>query len=127
VTYVALFLALFVFVGIIRMSGVANRSVDALQATRQSVAVIASRDLSDGEKEFRIRKAARFMLRALASIAVWSAIAIVFAVGIVAAGGLIDLYRFDHAVVVAGSWPFIVIASATMTAVWIALTRYGSK
>lgn len=126
-TYLALLMALIFFMAVIRFGGVAERSIDVVQTTRKSVAVMASPAFNDDEKEARIRGAAGYLLRSFVRIAFWSVLAIIVSIGVVAIGALIGFYRMDHAAAIAAGWPFILGAGAAMTAVWIVLDRYRSR
>ena len=121
--YIALSLALILFMVVLRLGRVVERSVDVVRAARGSVGAMTSSVLSDEEKEARIRRDALRMMRAFAGITFWSAVAVAVPLATVVLAGLAGFYDLDRAAAIAGSWWFILAATAGMTVAWWGLSR----
>lgn len=121
--YLAFAIALLLFVAMLRLGRVIERSVAVVATVRGATTVMASSTLSDDEKETRIQQDALAMLRAFAILTFWSAAAIGLSVLAVVLGSSLGLYNLDKAVAAASSWEVIVVASLVMTAFLIIRRR----
>ena len=95
----------------IRFLGLVARSRQVVDAVRGALAVIRAEDLDDHEKEIRIQKAATRMLLLFGSLlwrtVVLLAIPLLFLALWIALGTI----SVSETVRIAGSWPFILVAS----------------
>ena len=121
--YISLSLALILFMAVLRLGRVVERSVDVVRAARGSVGAMTSSVLSDEEKEARIRRDAIRMMGAFAGITFWSAVAVAVPLATVVLAGLAGFFDLDRAAAIAGSWWFILAATAGMTVAWWGLSR----
>lgn len=117
--YLVLALALALFVAVLKLGRVVERSLAVMTTMREATGVMTSTTLSDDEKEARIQRDALAMLRAFALLTFWSLGAAVTAVLFVATGGALDLYDIKSVVAAAASWEVIVVAGIAMTALFV--------
>ena len=125
--YLSLALALIVFMGVVRLGDLVERSVEVVRTARHAVAIITSPGLSDEQKEASVQDAARRLLKTLVAMVFWSATAVAAPVLLVVTGGALGLYSLDRAVDIAGSWAFIAIAALVMTAIWAIMARWTAQ
>ncbi|WP_085793014.1 sulfotransferase [Roseivivax jejudonensis] len=123
----ALSLGLIAFVGVLRIlraEAVARRIVTTAQDALQ---VISTPDLSDIEKERRVRRASLSLFARFLAIAGIGLASFAAAAAIVWGGAAAGLYGLDAAMSAAVGWPFLVGSTLCAVALWLALDRIGGK
>ncbi len=89
--------------------------------------MISNRDLTDDEKEARIRRSSVRMFGSFFAITGIGVAATGAAAVVVWAGAAAGLYTVAEAVALAVSWPFLIGCSIAAVALWVALDRVGGK
>ncbi len=117
--YLVLALALALFVAVLKLGRVVERSFAVVSTMREATGVMTSTTLSDDEKETRIQRDALAMLRAFAMLLFWSVCAIGLTILFVVSGGALDLYDTASVIAAAESWEVIVVAGIAMTALFV--------
>ncbi len=120
---VALALGLLAFVAILhafRAPQVASRIVSTAQ---DSIGVMADADLSEEEKERRIRAASLRLFGAFFTIAGIGLAALAAPAVILWVGARLGLYDLEGAISVATGWPFLATSTLAAIAIWVLLAR----
>jgi hypothetical protein len=123
VIYLALGIAVLLFVAVLRLGRVVERSLGVVATVRDATSVMASSSLSEDEKETRIQRDALAMLRAFAILAFWSAIAVGVSILAVVLGSLAGFYDLESAQAAAESWEVILVVCVVMTAALVLRRR----
>jgi hypothetical protein len=123
VIYLALAIAVLLFVAVLRLGRVVERSLGVVATVRDATSVMASSSLSEDEKETRIQKDALAMMRAFAILAFWSAIAVGVSILAVVLGSLAGFYDLESAQAAAESWEVILVVCVVMTAALVLRRR----
>jgi len=123
VIYLALAVAVLLFVAVLRLGRVVERSLGVVATVRDATSVMASSSLSEDEKETRIQRDALAMLRAFAILAFWSAIAVGVSILAVVLGSLAGFYDLESAQAAAESWEVILVVCVVMTAALVLRRR----
>jgi len=123
VIYLALAVAILLFVAVLKLGRVVQRSLDVVATVRGTLAVMASATMSEDEKESRVQKDALLMMRAFAILAFWSAVAVAVSVLAVVLGSLAGFYDLESAQAAAESWEVILAACVIMTAALVVRRR----
>ncbi len=121
--YLALAVAILLFVAVLKLGRVVQRSLDVVATVRGTLAVMASATMSEDEKESRVQKDALLMMRAFAILAFWSAVAVAVSVLAVVLGSLAGFYDLESAQAAAESWEVILAACVIMTAALVVRRR----
>ena len=121
--YLALAIAVLLFVAVLRLGRVVERSLGVVATVRDATSVMASSSLSEDEKETRIQRDALAMLRAFAILAFWSAIAVGVSILAVVLGSLAGFYDLESAQAAAESWEVILVVCVVMTAALVLRRR----
>ena len=121
--YLALAVAVLLFVAVLRLGRVVERSLGVVATVRDATSVMASSSLSEDEKETRIQRDALAMLRAFAILAFWSAIAVGVSILAVVLGSLAGFYDLESAQAAAESWEVILVVCVVMTAALVLRRR----
>jgi hypothetical protein len=125
VSALALTLGVAAFVALLKLMRAADIGGDALRVAHAAVATMSAAELSDDEKEVRVRRAAEQMLRSFLAIALIGIVALAVPVAIVWAGSALGLYTIERVIAVASGWSFLLGSSAAAVLLWVALSRRG--
>ena len=121
--YLALAIAVLLFVAVLRFGRVVERSLGVVATVRDATSVMTSSSLSEDEKETRIQKDALAMMRAFAILAFWSAFAVGVSILAVVLGSLGGFYDLESAQAAAESWEVILVICVVMTAALVVRRR----
>lgn len=123
---VALAAGILAFVAVLHFGRAVPLAREAAQVAGEAAAVMRAPDLGDDEKERRTRRAAVRLFGSFAAISLISLAALGAAAAVVWLGAVAGFYGLGEAVHTASSWPFILISSAAMIAVWLTV-RYAPR
>ncbi len=126
-TTAALLLSLVAFIAVLRVLKAQEVATRILSTAQDSILVIADRDLTDEEKEARIRRSSARMFGSFFAIAGIGIAATGAAALVVWAGAAAGLYTVDEAVALAVSWPFLIGCSVAAVVLWLALDRISGQ
>ena len=124
-TVAALLLGLVAFVGVLRALDAAGVASRILAVAQGAVLAMTDPDLSDNQKEKRVRRASTQLFAQFLRIAGIGIAAMGAAAGIVWIGIALELYSAERVGEVALGWPFLIGSSIGAVAIWIALERRG--
>lgn len=119
----ALMLGMLAFIFVLRMFNAVKVAGKVIETTQGAIAVMANTDVSDVEKEARVRRASLKLLGQFFWIASIGVAAVTTSIALVWGGAALELYRLDRTIAIAVGWPFILGSSAFAVAVWIGLDR----
>lgn len=114
--YAALAVAVGLFAVGLRLTGVVSKARAVLSDANRSLQVMRSLDLTDDEKEVRIRAASLGMFVAFFSILTRTAIAIAIPAALVALCIVAQVFRAEEAVSAGMDWRFIIASALFVTA-----------
>lgn len=126
-TLAALLLGLLSFIAALRLLKAQEVASRIVATAQDSIVVISNRDLSDDEKEARIRRSSGRMFKNFFVITGIGLLATGSSVLVVWAGAALGLYTVDEAIDLAVGWPFLIGCSIGAVALWLALDRVGGK
>lgn len=115
-SFVFLAASVVLFVACLKLFGVVPQVRRVIEVTRGATASMASRTLSEEEKEAAVRQAAVQAFARFCSITLRVALTLALPFLLVAAGSAMDLYTTQQAIEAASDWVFIVAASIAMVA-----------
>jgi hypothetical protein len=111
------------FAALLPVLGVLRAAARALDESRSVLAVVGS-NLSDDEKEQRLRRQALVLFSLFAKLGAGSAIALGVPLAAVYGLGRLGLWSFEAVVEVCMSWPFIALCSlGVVCALWATRRR----
>jgi hypothetical protein len=123
VIYVALAIALVLFVAVLRLGRVVERSLAVVATVRHATADMTSSTLSEDEKEIRIQREAVAMMRAFSILMFWSLAAAALSVAVVVLGAQFDFYDLESLTAAAQRWDVIIVTGVVMTVLLVARRR----
>lgn len=114
-----------IFVLLLKVLRAAEVGAEAIQVARSAVATMSAADLSDDEKETRVRRAAGRMFRNFLVITLIGVVALALPAFIIWAGSTMGLYTIEEVTAVATGWPFLLAATVGSVLIWMALERWA--
>jgi hypothetical protein len=114
------------FILVLRLTDVIGVTGTAARTAADAAQVMRAPELTDDEKEMRVRKAAVRLLGSFVSITLIGCAALAAPVLIVWLGSVAGLYALDDAIAIAMGWPFLVGATVVFLVAWV-LQRQLSK
>lgn len=119
----ALGLGLVAFVAVLRLTHAADVASRVVSTAFGSIEIISNADLSDDDKEARIRQASICLFKLFGLIACIGTAAIAAPAVILWGGSAIGLYDLDRAIAVAVSWPFLLGSTLFAVLLYFGLER----
>lgn len=124
-TIAALLLGLLTFIAALRLLKAPEVASRVVATAQDSILVISNRDLTDDEKEARIRRSSARMFKNFFVITGIGLIATGSSALVVWAGAASGFYMIDEAIAMAVGWPFLIGCSISAVVLWVALDRIG--
>lgn len=118
-----LVLGLMAFVAVLRVLNAQQIALEVIGTSQDALGVLTDPDLSDDEKEASVRRAALRLFGNFLSITAIAIAAVAASALLVWAGAAADFYTLTAAIDLATGWPFILVSSAAVVIVWVALER----
>lgn len=119
----ALVVGLAAFVAVLRLMRAADAGGTVLRVARSALATMSAPELTDDEKEARVRRFSGQMFRSFLAITGIAVVALAVPTALIWAGAAAGLYSIDRVVEVATGWPFLLAGSAGAVLLWAALER----
>ncbi|SFQ63708.1 Sulfotransferase family protein [Roseivivax halotolerans] len=123
----ALSLGLIAFVGVLRILQAEAVARQIVTTAQDALQVISNPDLSDIEKERKVRRASLSLFGRFLAIAGIGLASLVAAAAIVWSGSVAGLYGLDAAMSVAMGWPFLIGSTFCAIALWLTLDQIGGQ
>ena len=118
-----LVLGLMAFVAVLRVLNAQRVAMEVIGTSQAALGVLTDPDLSDDEKEARVRRAALRLFGNFLRIAGIAVAALAASALLVWGGAAAGFYTLDSAIALAMGWPFILVSSAAVIIGWVALER----